>query len=305
MCEHDRFLLENEKNTDSTAKVRCVKRCPVFYKGVPFDKVPQDKLDKFRGETGNEDPDDALLNNLKQREEYFELKEMEEKGLLSEDEITEMDTLRNALSRRRLLQLLEGGERTTDTGGEMLEGQEERTEWVVDEEDAELQDLTQGQPDDRDVTDFVKFKGICKPCDNNCDGGCAEGWFYRKGQCVERCDKSREVAKVLDNFSVCVCPKGTYRDRETQDCLACQSGCAKCQAADKCEACDSGSFLQVNPGDKTRSCVSSCAAGFEPQPWEELDTKIKEIYTVDKTIKTQKALEEEERLAREGENRLL
>lgn len=31
MCDKMYYLLENEKNSNSSAKVMCVKRCPVFY----------------------------------------------------------------------------------------------------------------------------------------------------------------------------------------------------------------------------------------------------------------------------------
>jgi hypothetical protein len=93
---------------------------------------------------------------------------------------------------------------------------------AIDKEDEGLKDLSDGQPLDDEVTKFVEFRGVCKPCKSSCGGGCAEGWFYREKKCVETCDKTGEVAKTLDSFSVCICPEGTFRDKRTQNCLACQ-----------------------------------------------------------------------------------
>jgi hypothetical protein len=75
MCDSKYYLLENTKNTNASAKVRCVKRCPVFYKPVGMDKVSQADKDRFKGDTGNEDPNDAVRNNAKKRDDYFKAKE--------------------------------------------------------------------------------------------------------------------------------------------------------------------------------------------------------------------------------------
>jgi hypothetical protein len=190
-----------------------------------------------------------------------------------------VEALKNAIGRR----LLQGPSGASQQGGSQQPPR--RDDPVIEAEDAGLTDLTSAQPDDRDVTDFVEFRGICKPCTNGCGGGCAEGWFYRERKCVESCDKTGEVAKVLDSFSVCVCPEGMFRDKATQNCLACESGCAKCQSADQCEACDSGSYLEVNPLTKSRACVAACSAGFQMVPWADMNNNVKEMYTTDRKAK--------------------
>lgn len=75
MCDKQYFLLENTKNTNSSAKVMCVSRCPVFYQAIGMKNVPKADLDKFKGDTGNEDPNDAVRVNAKKREDYFKAKE--------------------------------------------------------------------------------------------------------------------------------------------------------------------------------------------------------------------------------------
>lgn len=163
-------------------------------------------------------------------------------------------------------------------------------------EDAGLKDLSDGQPLDDEVTKFVEFRGVCKPCTSSCGGGCAEGWFYREKKCVATCDKTGEVAVALDSFSVCRCPDGKYRDRKTQNCLDCQAGCSKCQDGNKCDQCGSSQFLMVNPLNKKRECVDKCPAGFSSVAWNKMSSKVKDVYTKDKKAEAKKAADKKFRL---------
>lgn len=154
----------------------------------------------------------------------------------------EMETKKNAIGRRLLAG--PGGwgaptERAAPGGG--VDGTEAKKDPVtgkaLDTEDLALTDLSDGQPLDEEVTKFVEFRGMCKPCTKGCGGGCAEGYFYREKKCVESCDKTGEVAKTLGSFSVCTCPPGTFRNKTTLNCDACAQGCGKCQNKDACDSC--------------------------------------------------------------------
>merc|ERR1711939_186514 len=144
-----------------------------------------------------------------------------------------------------------------------------------------MKDLTLGQPDDTEVTSFVEFKGICKPCTNGCGGGCAEGMAYRDKKCVDSCNLDNEEEKTLETFKVCVCKSGYFRNKKDGKCLACAKGCSKCQDANKCDVCGTSQFIQINPASKKRECVSACADGFVSIAWDKMDTKVKDIYTKD------------------------
>jgi len=153
---------------------------------------------------------------------------------------------------------------------------------IITKEEEGMKDLTLGQPDDTEVTEFKDFKGICKPCTSSCGGGCAEGWAYRNKKCVADCDKNNEEKITLDSFSVCKCQSGYFRNKMTQNCDACASGCSKCQDAKKCDVCGSNQYLSINPLNKKRECVSKCADGFVAVKWDKMSQGIKDIYTKDK-----------------------
>jgi hypothetical protein len=222
MCDRKYFLLENAKNSNSSAKVMCVERCPVFYQPVPFKNLKTSDKDRFKGDDGNANANDAIKNNQKKRTDYFKAKEDFAKGKISR---ADMEAKKTAVGTRLLAAPVKGGKDQKV----MPNGK------PVAAEDAGLKDLSDGQPLDDEVTKFVEFRGVCKPCTSSCGGGCAEGWFYREKKCVEACDKTGEVAVALDSFSVCRCPDGKYRDRKTMNCLDCQAGCSKCQDAKKCD----------------------------------------------------------------------
>jgi hypothetical protein len=63
MCDKMYYLLENAKNSNSSAKVMCVKRCPVFYKPVDMKNIPKADLDRFKADDGNADPNDPVKIN--------------------------------------------------------------------------------------------------------------------------------------------------------------------------------------------------------------------------------------------------
>jgi len=299
MCDKMYYLLENDKNTNSSAKVMCVKRCPVFYTPVGMKSLPKADLDRYKGDDGNADPNDAVKLNQQKRKEYFKAKEDFDKGLVSR---AEMESKKNAIGRR----LLAGGwsapaARAAPGGGK--DGTEAKKDPIsgkaLDTEDLALTDLSDGQPLDDEVTEFKDFRGVCKPCtkptQKGCGGGCAEGWSYRDGKCVERCNMTGEVAKTLDSFSVCVCPKGTFRNKTTMSCDACAAGCGQCQSADKCDACGASQYLSINPKTKKRSCVNACPTGFSPVPWKDMKSDVKEIFTKSKKVRNEEKAKKEKK----------
>jgi len=137
-----------------------------------------------------------------------------------------------------------------------------------------MEDLSDGQPLDSEVTKFSEFRGVCKPCTTECEGGCADGYSYREKKCVESCDKDGETSVKLGGFSVCTCGDGKFRDKKTGNCLACANGCSKCQSADKCDQCGSSQFLSVNPVNGKRECVSKCADGMASVGWDKMDKNV-------------------------------
>lgn len=156
-CFKDFLLLKNENPKTNKAEFMCVNKCPLFFDEVKFDEIPKKEMDNMLGDTGNEDPDDEIMKENKEKETAKE------------------------------------------------EGKDFRA--PVDGEKGT------GQPSDEDML-AVDFKGICQPC-KNCTGGCADGWAYRKGECVESCNMDNEEAKTIEgeSFTVCECKKGFFRDR--------------------------------------------------------------------------------------------
>lgn len=63
MCDKAFYLLENAKNSNSSAKVMCVARCPVFYSPVSFKNLDKSDLDRFKADDGNADANDEVKNN--------------------------------------------------------------------------------------------------------------------------------------------------------------------------------------------------------------------------------------------------
>lgn len=205
----------------------------------------------------------------------------------------QMETAKAAVGTRRLLQGPGGwsapAERAAPGGGP--DGTQAKVDPVsgeaLDSDELALADLSDGQPLDEEVTAFKNFRGICEPCTKGCGGGCAEGYFYREKKCVEACDKTGEVSKVLGSFSVCMCPEGTFRNKTTMNCDACKAGCGKCQDKEKCDQCGASQFLSINPVDKKRECVSACPEGFSPIPWKNMDKGVKEIFTKSKKTRNE------------------
>jgi hypothetical protein len=188
MCAPDRYLLENAKNSNSSAKFLCVKRCPVFYKTVAMKNVRPSKKTQLAGATGNEDSSDPIRANAAQRKDYFEKKEKYERGEI--DRAT-METARTAVgvtttSTSRLLATKSKSGKLTPDGK------------PIDAADEELVDLSDGQPLDDDIEKFVDFKGMCEPCTTGCGGGCAEGFAYRNKKCVASCNMTNEETVTLD-----------------------------------------------------------------------------------------------------------
>jgi hypothetical protein len=98
-CDRKYFLLENAKNSNSSAKVMCVERCPVFYTPVGFKDLKQADKDRYEGDDGNADPNDAVKNNAKKRKDYFKAKEDFEKGKISR---TDLEAKKTAVGTRLL-----------------------------------------------------------------------------------------------------------------------------------------------------------------------------------------------------------
>jgi hypothetical protein len=99
MCDKRYYLLENTKNSNSSAKVMCVERCPVFYSPVSFKNLEKSDLDRFKADDGNADANDEVKNNAKKRKDYFEAKEQFEKGTKTR---AELEALKTAIGRRLL-----------------------------------------------------------------------------------------------------------------------------------------------------------------------------------------------------------
>lgn len=74
MCNSTFYLMENTKNTNSSARSLCVERCPVFYTGRSFKSLDPREKSKYEAETGNDDQTDAVRNNAKARTEYEKAK---------------------------------------------------------------------------------------------------------------------------------------------------------------------------------------------------------------------------------------
>jgi hypothetical protein len=102
MCDKMYYLLENSKNSNSSAKVMCVKRCPVFYKAVSMKSLSASDLNRFKADDGNADPTDEVKVNAGKRKEYFDAKLKFERGEMSR---ADMEAKKNAIGRR----LLAGG----------------------------------------------------------------------------------------------------------------------------------------------------------------------------------------------------
>jgi len=166
MCDRQYFLLENAKNSNSSAKVMCVERCPPFYSVVPFKSLPKKDLDRYKADDGNADANDAIKKNQKEREDYFKAKEDFEKGKISRADME--------AKKAKVKRVLKGVAAKAAPKTNPLTGK------TLDTEDAALKDLSDGQPLDSEVTKFVQFRGVCKPCTKNCKGGCAEGYAYRE-----------------------------------------------------------------------------------------------------------------------------
>lgn len=107
-----------------------------------------------------------------------------------------------------------------------------------------------------------------------------------------------EVAKVLGAFSVCICPKGKFRNKTTGNCDDCAAGCGQCQSADKCDACGASQYLSINPVDKKRTCVATCPEGFSPVPWAKMDKGVKEIFTKSKKVRNEEKAKKEKKKLR-------
>jgi hypothetical protein len=289
MCDKKYYLLENAKNSNSSAKVMCVERCPTFYRAVAMKNLAKTDLDRFKADDGNADATDEVKKNQKKREDYFKAKDDFEKGKISKADMEAKKTAvgRMLAGKTKDAKIMTGGADGKTAKKDPVTGKE------LTNEDANLKDLSDGQPLDTDVTKFQEFRGVCKPCTTSCSGGCAEGWAYRDRKCVASCDKTGETSKDLEGFKVCVCPEGMFRDKKTQNCLACAQGCSKCQDASKCDQCGASQFLSINPVSKKRECVSKCPEGFSSVAWSKMASNVKELFT-----KSKKTRDEEKKKAK-------
>lgn len=158
MCDKKYYLLENAKNSNSSAKVMCVERCPVFYTPVGFKSLPKSDKDRFQGDDGNYAADDAVNENKKKRDAYFKAKEDFKEGKATRADI---EAAKAAVGTR----LLAGFGFVVPSGGAKEEKKKDPlTGKELSTEDAGLKDLSDGQPLDSDVDKFVEFRGVCKPC---------------------------------------------------------------------------------------------------------------------------------------------
>lgn len=126
----------------------------------------------------------------------------------------------------------------------------------------------------------------CSPvtsCTNGVCDICPFGYTLSGGTCVE-CNPDSNCGRCsLSDVSVCLsCKPGQYLD--SNQCIACPTGCQTCSSGINCLTCQSGYTAEVQPvltrvtcakcSPPCRTCTrtpttcTSCNAGFTPKGWK-------------------------------------
>ena len=119
----------------------------------------------------------------------------------------------------------------------------------------------------------------CNSCKNKqyllnnkeCRDECPKGYYHiddlpkRCAKCPEKCetcsskdhcDSCKDKFYLHDNKCDEECPKGTYKDHETNTCEDCENNCAACTDSKNCVLCEDE--FHLHEGD----CVSTCPTGY-------------------------------------------
>jgi len=86
----------------------------------------------------------------------------------------------------------------------------------------------------------------CIPCPNGCET-CTSS---------DHCDSCKNTFYLHNNKCDSNCPKGTYKDSESNTCEDCENNCAACSDSKNCVLCEEE--FHLHEGD----CVSTCPSGY-------------------------------------------